>query len=73
MRPTVVDLSLGVDRALQDAVAFGLKECRYIDVVRFDGPLFFANASYLEEQIRERRIKKAGLKTSLLLPTESMI
>ncbi|MBW2488473.1 MAG: sodium-independent anion transporter, partial [Deltaproteobacteria bacterium] len=42
MRPKVVDLSLGTDRVLHDSVASGLKQCRYIDVVRFDGPLFFA-------------------------------
>jgi MFS superfamily sulfate permease-like transporter len=62
MRPKVVDLSLDVDRALHDAVASGLEECRYIDVVRFDGPLFFANASYLEDQIRNRRRSKNDLK-----------
>jgi MFS superfamily sulfate permease-like transporter len=62
MRPKVVDLSLDVDRALHDAVASGLEECKYIDVVRFDGPLFFANASYLEDQIRNRRRTKKGLK-----------
>jgi SulP family sulfate permease len=62
MRPTVVDLSLGLDMALHDCVSFGLKECRYIDVVRFDGPLFFANASYLEEQVRHRRRTKKHLK-----------
>lgn len=62
MRPKVVDLSLGADRALHDAVASGLEECRYIDVVRFDGPLFFANASYLEDQIRHRRRTKKDLK-----------
>ena len=62
MRPKVVDLSLDVDRALHDAVASGLEECRYIDVVRFDGPLFFANASYLEDQIRNRRRTKKELK-----------
>ena len=62
MRPKVVDLSLDVDRALHDAVASGLKECRFIDVVRFDGPLFFANASYLEDQIRNRRRSKKDLK-----------
>jgi anti-anti-sigma factor len=62
MRPTVVDLSLGVDHALHDAVAYGLRECKYIDVVRFDGPLFFASASYLEDQIRERRLNKKELK-----------
>lgn len=62
MRPKVVDLSLDVDHALHDAIASGLKECRFIDVVRFDGPLFFANASYLEEQIRNRRRRKKELK-----------
>ncbi len=62
MRPKVVDLSLDVDRTLHDAVAGGLQECRYIDVVRFDGPLFFANASYLEDQIRNRRRSKKDLK-----------
>jgi SulP family sulfate permease len=62
MRPKVVDLSLGADKALHDAVASGLQECRYIDVVRFDGPLFFANASYLEDQIRNRRRTKKDLK-----------
>jgi MFS superfamily sulfate permease-like transporter len=62
MRPKVVDLSLGLDMALHDAVSHGLKECRYIDAVRFDGPLFFANASYLEDQIRHRRQIKTQLK-----------
>ena len=62
MRPKVVDLSLGADRALHDCVAASLEECRYIDVVRFDGPLFFANASYLEDQIRNRRRTKKELK-----------
>jgi MFS superfamily sulfate permease-like transporter len=62
MRPKVVDLSLDVDRALHDAVASGLQQCRYIDAVRFDGPLFFANASYLEVQIRNRRRSKKELK-----------
>jgi MFS superfamily sulfate permease-like transporter len=67
MRPTVVDLSLGFDEALHDAVAFGLEECKYIDMVRFDGPLFFANASYLEDQIRQRRIKKKELKHIIIV------
>ena len=62
MRPKVVDLSLGTDKELHDAVTGGLQECRYIDVVRFDGPLFFANASYLEDQIRNRRRTKKELK-----------
>jgi MFS superfamily sulfate permease-like transporter len=67
MRPTVVDLSLGVDRELHNAVAFGLEQCRYIDVIRFDGPLFFANASYMEDQIRERRKSKRKLKHIIMV------
>jgi len=72
MRPHVVDLSLGLDKALHDAVTHGLRECRYIDVVRFDGPLFFANASYLEDQIRERRKNKKKLK-HIIISAESII
>jgi sulfate permease, SulP family len=71
MRPHVVDLSLGLDKALHDAVTHGLKECRYIDVVRFDGPLFYANASYLEDQIRNRRKIKKELK-HIIIAAESI-
>jgi len=71
MRPHVVDLSLGLDSALHDAVTHGLKECRFIDVVRFDGPLFFANASYLEDQIRHRRKMKKELK-HIIIAAESI-
>jgi MFS superfamily sulfate permease-like transporter len=71
MRPHVVDLSLGLDKELHDAVTHGLKECRYIDVVRFDGPLFFANASYLEDQIRQRRKMKKALK-HIIIAAESI-
>ena len=48
--------------ALHDVLSYGLRECRFIDAVRFDGPLFFANASYLEDQIRHRRKEKKDLK-----------
>jgi anti-anti-sigma factor len=54
MRPTVASLSRHDDDSLRDAIAFGLRECDHIAVVRFDGPLFFANASFLEDQITDR-------------------
>ena len=38
------------------------KECKYIAMVRFDGPLFFANASYLEDKIMEMMREKKELK-----------
>ena len=62
MRPTAPSLSMYVDEALHDSEAFGLKQCKYIAVVRFDGPLFFANASYLEDQITQRRMSMDRLK-----------
>jgi MFS superfamily sulfate permease-like transporter len=62
MRPTVTSLSRHEDESLQNSVVHGLRECQYIDMVRFDGPLFFANASYLEEQISARMENKKDLK-----------
>jgi len=62
MRPSVATLSRSEDHALRDSMAHGLKECEYISMVRFDGPLFFANASYLEDQIMDLMIRKKDLK-----------
>ena len=62
MRPTVVSLSKHEDEALRDSMIFGLRECEYVDLVRFDGPLFFANASYLEDQISKRMMTKKNLR-----------
>jgi MFS superfamily sulfate permease-like transporter len=54
MRPRVAKLSMHPDCSLRDAEHYQLRECEHVAVVRFDGPLFFANASYLEDQINER-------------------
>jgi SulP family sulfate permease len=67
MRPTIASLSRHEDEGFRDAVTFGLKECSYIDMVRFDGPLFFANASYLEDQINARMIQKKTLKHIIIV------
>lgn len=61
MRPQVVSLSRGEDQYLHDALTHGLKECKYIDMIRFDGPLFFANASYLEDKILDHMESKPKL------------
>jgi sulfate permease, SulP family len=59
MRPSVVSLARAEDEALRCVTTHGLRECEYVAMVRFDGPLFFANASYLEDKITEiMRIKK---------------
>jgi anti-anti-sigma factor len=62
MRPEVVSLSRGEDQHLHAALSHGLKECQYIDMVRFSGPLFFANASYLENKIIDHMEEKPKLK-----------
>ncbi len=67
MRPTVASLSRHEDDSLRDAMTFGLKECEHIAVVRFDGPLFFANASFLEDQIMDRMARIKNLKHILIV------
>jgi MFS superfamily sulfate permease-like transporter len=62
MRPNVSTLSRHDDESLKNSVLHGLKECQYIDMIRFEGPLFFANASYLEDKITDRMISKKSLK-----------
>lgn len=67
MRPTVVSLSRADDEALRCATTHGLKECQYISMVRFDGPLFFANASYLEDKVMELMRAKDQLRHIVLV------
>ena len=67
MRPTVVSLSRTQDNALRCATEHGLKECKYIAMVRFDGPLFFANSSYLEDKIMEQIREKKDLRHIVLV------
>jgi SulP family sulfate permease len=62
MRPTVASLARGEDESLQCVETHQLQECRYIAMVRFDGPLFFANASYLEDQINDMIQAKKDLR-----------
>jgi MFS superfamily sulfate permease-like transporter len=62
MRPRVASLSRDEDDALRDSAACQLLQCDHIDLIRFDGPLFFANASYLEDEINERIINRKKLK-----------
>ena len=66
MRPVVASLSLNEDKALMSAEDYRLKGCRHISVVRFDGALFFANASYLDEQVAKFRTEQPDLRYILL-------
>jgi MFS superfamily sulfate permease-like transporter len=67
MRPNVSTLSRHEDESLKNSVVHGLMECQYIDMIRFEGPLFFANASYLEDRITERLQHKKSLKHIIIV------
>jgi anti-anti-sigma factor len=67
MRPRVASLSRSHDDALRCADEFGLAECTHIAVVRFDGPLFFANASFLEDKITDKMMANDKLKHIILV------
>ncbi|QGY40394.1 STAS domain-containing protein [Pseudodesulfovibrio cashew] len=67
MRPRVASLSRSEDRSLRDATHFGLKECKHISLVRFDGPLFFANASFLEDKITDRMMNSKTLRHIIIV------
>ena len=67
MRPKMAFLSRDMDQALRCTSDYGLKECQYIAMLRFDGPLFFANSSYLEDQFAEVMLRKKKLKHIILV------
>lgn len=62
MRPKVATLARHADQALRCAATHGLRECEHIALVRFDAPLFFANASFLEDRVMERMRAQKNLK-----------
>ncbi|GAB6190261.1 SulP family inorganic anion transporter [Desulfocastanea catecholica] len=66
MRPVVARLSMNEENVLTSAEHYRLKGCRHISVVRFDGALFFANASYLDEQVAKFRSEQPDLRYILL-------
>ncbi len=51
MKPVIAELSCWKDGHYRDARHFNLKQCEHIAIIRFDGPLFFANISYLEDEV----------------------
>ena len=67
MRPVVSSLSRDQSSALVCATTVGLEECRYLSIIRFEGPLFFANASYLEDKLSDLMLCKLTLKHVLIV------
>ena len=62
MKPRVAALSRFNDGTLRDADLHQMDTCDYVSVIRFDGPLYFANTSYFEDMIIERSANKPSLK-----------
>lgn len=62
MKPRLVTLSRNIDYVYRDADILKLPRCEYISIIRFDGSLFFANASYLESHVLESLSAKKNLK-----------
>jgi MFS superfamily sulfate permease-like transporter len=67
MKPNVAHLSLHPDGSYRDAEYWGLRECRYLSIIRFDAPLFFANASFFEDLVNERISTLPELRQILLV------
>ena len=67
MRPKIASLARHEDQSLRCVSTHGLEECRYISMMRFDGPLFFANSSYLEDKIMELMQTRKDLKHIILV------
>jgi len=51
MRPSIAVLSLWEDGHFRNADKFNLEKCKHLAIIRFDGPFFFANISYLEDEV----------------------
>ncbi|HUT12925.1 MAG TPA: SulP family inorganic anion transporter [Thermoguttaceae bacterium] len=69
MKPNVAHLSLHPDGSFRDAESWNLAECRHISMIRFDAPLFFANASFFEELVSERITTVPELRHIVLVAT----
>ncbi|EFK06109.1 sulfate permease [delta proteobacterium NaphS2] len=67
MRPKMAFLSRDKDQSFRCSIDHGLQECKYIAMLRFDGSLFFANSSYLEDQIAEIMLEKKSLRHIILV------
>ncbi len=67
MRPAIAMLSLHPDGTYRNRARFGLDQCRHIAVVRYAGSLFFANVSYLEDQVLETIRSMPRLKHVLIV------
>ncbi|VAW75901.1 Sulfate permease [hydrothermal vent metagenome] len=62
MTPRVVFLSRNIDGELREAKAFDLDICDNIAVLRFEGSLYFANTTYMEDMVQKAIANSPDLK-----------
>lgn len=67
MKTKISFLARHEDKSLRCVETHGLQECEHIAVVQFEGPLFFANASYLEDSLRGIMQMKKNLKHFVII------
>lgn len=67
IHPRIVFLSMYKDGWFHDVKRFNLARCKNIAVIRFDGQLFFANSSYIENIIINDLIKNSEITDILLM------
>ncbi|MFZ5905995.1 MAG: SulP family inorganic anion transporter [Nitrospirota bacterium] len=67
MKPKISLLARHHDKSLRPAEVHGLQECEHIAMIQFEGPLFFANASYLEDSVRSIIERKKLLRHIILV------
>lgn len=66
MRPHFAELAVDHDGTFRDAQRFGLETGSTMALFRFDGDLYFANASYLERRLLNAVAEKPELKVLIL-------
>jgi MFS superfamily sulfate permease-like transporter len=67
IEPRVTLLSMHWDGTFRNAERFGLAQCCFTSLIRFQGSLTFSNCSYLEEKILEQTSTRPELKYILIV------
>jgi MFS superfamily sulfate permease-like transporter len=67
IEPRVALLSLHSDGTFRNAERFGLAQCCFTSLIRFQGSLTFSNCNHLEEKILEQTITRPKLKYILIV------
>jgi len=67
MKPAITMLSLHPDGTFRNRSRFNLDQCRHLAVIRYSGSIFFANVSYLEDQVLDTVRSMPELKHVLIV------